>query len=94
MRYMRLLYIADARSPITLNWIRYFIERGDEVHLVSSFPCEPPAGLAGFQTLPVAFSSAKRSSAGSASAWITRSTEARRCSAPLAWWWLGTGARR
>lgn len=63
MRTMRLLYIADARSPITLNWIRYFIDRGDEVHLVSSFPCEPPVGLAGFQVLPVAFSAAKKASA-------------------------------
>ncbi len=62
MRDMRLLYIADARSPIALNWMRYFIEGGHEVHLVSSFPCEPPAGLAGFEVLPVAFSSARKAS--------------------------------
>lgn len=59
---MRLFYVADARSPIALNWMRYFIERGDEVHLASSFPCEAPPGLAGFHVLPVAFSAAKRTS--------------------------------
>ena len=60
---MRLLYVADGRSPITANWLRYFIERGDEVHLVSSFGCEPIPGLAGMEVLPVAFSSMKKAGA-------------------------------
>ncbi len=52
---MRLLFVADGRSPITLSWLRHWIERGDEVHLVSTFPCEVPPGLASFHVLPVAF---------------------------------------
>jgi glycosyltransferase involved in cell wall biosynthesis len=52
---MRLLFVADGRSPITLSWLRHWLERGDEVHLVSTFPCEPPPGLASFHVLPVAF---------------------------------------
>jgi glycosyltransferase involved in cell wall biosynthesis len=61
---MRLLFVADGRSPITLSWIRHFIERGDAVHLVSTFVCEPPRGLAGFHFVPVAFSSMKESALG------------------------------
>ena len=57
---MRLLFIADARSPISMNWIRYFLHGEDEVHLVSSFPASPEAGLASFHVVPVAFSAVKR----------------------------------
>ena len=56
---MRIVFYADGRSPITLNWLRYWIKRGDEVHLVSSFPCETLPGLASLQVVPVAFSSMK-----------------------------------
>jgi glycosyltransferase involved in cell wall biosynthesis len=54
----RLCFVADGRSPITRNWVRHFVERGDEVHLVSTFPCE--AGdlrLASLSVIPVAFGS-------------------------------------
>src|SRR4030042_5457381 len=53
---MRLLYIADGRSPITLNWISYFIQSGYEVHLASTFPCAPIAGLGSLTMIPVAMS--------------------------------------
>jgi hypothetical protein len=33
---MKILYVADGRSPIAQNWIRYFAERGDEVYLAST----------------------------------------------------------
>jgi len=56
---MRILFYADGRSPITLNWLRHWIRRGDEVHLVSSFPCETLSGLTSLQVVPVAFSSTK-----------------------------------
>lgn len=56
---MRILFVADGRSPIALNWIDYFLEREYEIHLVSTFPCEPDARLAGFKILPVAFSGMK-----------------------------------
>ena len=55
---MRLLYIADGRSPTARNWISYFIQTEHEVHLVSTSPCEEFAGLASLQVLPVAFSQA------------------------------------
>ncbi len=41
---MRILFVADGRSPITLNWLRYFVERGDEVFLASTFACQPGGG--------------------------------------------------
>jgi glycosyltransferase involved in cell wall biosynthesis len=55
---MRLLFVADGRSPIALSWITYFIEAGHEVHLASSFPCQPIAGLKSFEIIPVALSGA------------------------------------
>ena len=57
---MRLLFIADGRSPIAQNWIRYFAERDDEVHLVSTFACSVDFPLNGFEITPVAFSSIKK----------------------------------
>ncbi|MFH1523874.1 MAG: glycosyltransferase [Chloroflexota bacterium] len=52
---MRILFVADGRSPTALNWLRHWVETGHEVHLVSTFPCDPLPGLASFHTLPVAF---------------------------------------
>jgi glycosyltransferase involved in cell wall biosynthesis len=37
---MRILFVADARSPIALNWMRFFIRDDHDVHVVSSFPCD------------------------------------------------------
>lgn len=59
---MKILFVADGRSPIAINWIRYFIERGDEVYLASTFACQPELDLAGLDITPVAFSGKKRSS--------------------------------
>lgn len=56
---MRILFVADGRSPIALNWIRYFVERGDEVFLASTFACRPELKLSGMEIVPVAFSSMK-----------------------------------
>jgi glycosyltransferase involved in cell wall biosynthesis len=55
---MRLLFVADGRSPIALNWISYFVESGHEVHLVSTFACDPDLQLASLSIIPVAFSGA------------------------------------
>jgi glycosyltransferase involved in cell wall biosynthesis len=55
---MRLFFVADGRSPIALNWIRYFVDRGHEVHLASTFPCSPDLELAGQYLVPVALSQA------------------------------------
>jgi glycosyltransferase involved in cell wall biosynthesis len=54
--FMRLLFVADGRSPIAQNWIRYFVERGDEVYLASPFVCSVSFPLAGLEITPVAFS--------------------------------------
>ncbi len=53
---MRLLFIADGRSPISRNWIRHFIGSGSEVHLISTFECPRLGGLESLHTVPVAFS--------------------------------------
>jgi len=60
---MRTLFVADGRSPIAINWIRYFVERGDEVYLASTFRCQPDLDLAGLDITPVAFSGSKKQSA-------------------------------
>lgn len=56
---MRYLFVADGRSPIAINWIRYFTERGEDVHLVSTFACQPNLKLSGLDVVPVAFSGLK-----------------------------------
>ncbi|MFH1185235.1 MAG: glycosyltransferase family 4 protein [Chloroflexota bacterium] len=53
---MRLLFVADGRSPIALNWIRYFVERGDDVFLASTFVCSPDVPLQELEITPVAYS--------------------------------------
>lgn len=57
---MRLLFVTDARSPISGNWIRYFAERGDEVFIASTFECELDFPLKRLELTPVAFSAAKK----------------------------------
>jgi len=53
---MRLLFVADGRSPIALNWIVHFVEAGHEVHLLSTSPCKPDLDLSSLYVVPVAFS--------------------------------------
>jgi glycosyltransferase involved in cell wall biosynthesis len=51
---MKLAFLADARSPIAVNWVRWFVEQRHEVHWISSRPADPPlAGLASFRVLPL-----------------------------------------
>jgi glycosyltransferase involved in cell wall biosynthesis len=59
---MRLLFVADGRSSIARNWVRFFAERGDEVHLASTFQCEVDFPLKRLDFVPVAFSEVKKSS--------------------------------
>lgn len=53
---MKLLFVADGRSPIALNWIGYFSNAGHEVHLVSTFACSPELNLASLHYVSVALS--------------------------------------
>ncbi len=69
---MRLLFVADGRSPIALNWIDYFLEQGDDVHLVSTFDCPVDPRLASFTFIPVAFSELKKAPTPKAGATPTR----------------------
>jgi len=55
---MKLLFIADGRSQIALNWISYFVDAGYEVHLASIYPCQPDLDFASLTIIPVAFSGA------------------------------------
>ena len=57
---MRLLFVADGRSPIALNWIVRFVEAGHEVHLISTSPCKPDLDLSSLYVVPVAFSGVRR----------------------------------
>ncbi len=50
---MRILYVADGRSPIALPWLEHFASAGHEVHLVSTRPCNPPVPLGSLRILPV-----------------------------------------
>jgi glycosyltransferase involved in cell wall biosynthesis len=65
---MRILFVADGRSPTALNWLRYFVERGDDVYLASTFACQPGLDLRGLDIIPVAFSGTKSSPPGGARA--------------------------
>jgi glycosyltransferase involved in cell wall biosynthesis len=59
---MKILFVADGRSPISRNWIRYFAERGDEVYLASTFACDVDFPLKRLELTPAAFSSLKKQS--------------------------------
>lgn len=63
---MRILFVADGRSPTALSWIEHFTRGEHEVHLVSTFQCQPKLKLASFHVIPVAFSGAanKKSRSG------------------------------
>jgi glycosyltransferase involved in cell wall biosynthesis len=52
---LRILFVADGRSPIALNWMRYFVESDMEVHLVSTYPCSPNLELKSLTVVPAAF---------------------------------------
>ena len=64
---MKILYVADGRSPIAQNWIRHFVERGDqrsnpldEVYLASTFACTLDFPVSSLEITPVAFSSVRK----------------------------------
>jgi glycosyltransferase involved in cell wall biosynthesis len=57
---MRLLFVTDARSPISRNWMKYFVERGDEVFVATTFDCELDFPVKKLEFTPVAFSAAKK----------------------------------
>ena len=54
---MRLLFIADARSPTAINWMKHFVDVGHDVHLVTTFRAAPQVEFKSLTHIPVAFSS-------------------------------------
>jgi glycosyltransferase involved in cell wall biosynthesis len=50
---MRILFVADGRSPIARSWIQAWIDRGHQVHLASTFHCEPSLNLASLHLVPM-----------------------------------------
>lgn len=61
---MRLLIVADGRSPFARTWIGHLVDR-HEIHLLSSFACERLPGLASMDVFRVAFSQTRASPSGS-----------------------------
>ncbi|HMR99102.1 MAG TPA: glycosyltransferase family 4 protein [Anaerolineales bacterium] len=57
---MKILFVVDARSPIALNWIRHFVERGDEIYIASTFSTSLDFSIKRMETIPVAFSGLKK----------------------------------
>ena len=65
---MKILLIADGRSPITRRWISMLQPLNHELVLLSSYPCEALPGLTGFHVLPLAFAAQGGGQAGTGAA--------------------------
>lgn len=61
---MKVLIIADGRSPTAKSWIRQVASIGYEIALLSTYSCELPEGVSELHLLPLAFSRAATSSGG------------------------------
>ena len=61
---MKILLIADGRSPITLRWIESMREDNIDVYLASSYPCARPENISGFYLMPVAFANFSHKNSG------------------------------
>jgi glycosyltransferase involved in cell wall biosynthesis len=58
---MRIVFVADARSAISQSWIAHFVDRGDDAHVISTYPCaEDVIRGARVYQLPVAFAGLSR----------------------------------
>lgn len=58
---MRLCFIVDGRIPHARNWIAYFCAAGYEVHVISTYPCEPiDPRLKSMRVVPLDFSARVR----------------------------------
>lgn len=91
---MRLLFVVDARSPIAMNWIRHFVECGeDEVYIASTFPVKLDVSIKRLEVVPVAFSSVKKPGQrpGGASRTLNLRTKLRQWLGPLT---IRRGAQR
>ena len=63
---MKILLVADGRSPITRRWVQTLHALDMDVALVSTFPCPPVSDVDDLTVLPVAFGALSGSQAGGA----------------------------
>lgn len=70
---MRIVLVADGRSPITRRWVRVLADLGHQTTLVSTFPCAPVEGVEADVCLPVAYAQYAGSAAGAGNAPTSRS---------------------
>lgn len=54
---MKILLVADGRSPITRGWISTIQPLGYQISLISTFPCQPIEGTSLEAVLPLAYAS-------------------------------------
>jgi hypothetical protein len=71
---MRLLLVADGRSPITRRWIKMLQPLGYAIYLASTYPCSSIEGVQEIIEIPLAFAGMAGSQAGSAARKTTRRT--------------------
>lgn len=72
---MKVLIIADGRSPTTKSWIRQIASIGYEVALLSTYSCDLPEGVSEMYLLPLAFSRAATSRGGESSTLFKKITK-------------------
>ncbi len=53
---MRILLVADGRSPTTRRWVKMVASLGHAITLATTYPCAPVEGVEADVCLPVAFS--------------------------------------
>lgn len=75
---MRIVLVADGRSPTTRSWVKRLAALEHEVTLVSTFPCGPVPGAAADICLPVAFAGLAGGGAGSSGVAGAKRSPARR----------------
>lgn len=71
---MKLLLIADGRSPITRRWIKMLQPLEYTIHLTSTYPCSPIDGVHEIIEFPLAFAGMAGSQAGGGAKKTTRRT--------------------
>mgnify|MGYP000958648606 CR=1 FL=1 len=89
---MKILLVADGRSPITHQWLKTVIGMGHEMMLISTFPCSPIQGIKNQTVIPTAFSGmAGTQVAGSSQKRKKSSSLVRKARKPLmvVRYWLG-----
>ncbi len=64
VRKMRIVYLADARSPIARSWVEHFVRAGHEVHWITTSASDPDLPVASVVHAPVAFTGGASSARG------------------------------